>query len=319
MEVLIDNKDGKVYDMPVRSVTWKTERIGKAGELEAELVIEDPLKFPVNSGAVMRVQDGKQRIFYGYVVSVKMGRDDIVTVKALDQLRYLMYNDSFVIKAMTASKAIESILKKAGLKIGFLADTIVKVSGIVEDDKKAFDVVSQYLDSTLIASNKSFLIYDNFGEVILRDIKNMKLPSDEFYIGEESLMYDFEYEKKIDSDTYNKIKLVHDNEKTSKREVYIAQDSKTIAQWGLMQKFRKVDKNMKPDQIKELANNLLKLHNREEESLDISALGEWRVRAGRFIFFRLDKFGIKKYFLIDECEHDWNEGVHTMKLKVKVI
>ena len=319
MEVLIDNKDGKVYEMPVRSVTWKTERIGKASEFEAEFIIEDPLEYPVKNGAVLRAIDGKQKIFYGYVVSAKMGKDDIVTVKALDQLRYLMYNDTFVIKSMTATKAIESILNKAGLKIGFLADTKLKLPGVVEDDKKAFDVVFQYLDSTLIATHKSFFIYDNFGEVILRDIANMKLPSDEFYIGEESLMYDYEYEKSIDGDTYNRIKLVQDDKKKSKREVYIAEDGKNIAQWGLMQKFRKVEENMKPAQIKELASNLLKLHNREEESLEISSLGEWRVRAGRFIFFKIDKFGVSKYFLIDECEHNWVEGVHTMRLKVKVI
>lgn len=319
MEVLIDNRNGKVYEMPVRSVSWKTERIGKSGEFEAELIIENSLEFPIANGAIVRCTDGPRNIFYGYVFKVGEGLNSVVTVKAHDQLRYLMYNDTFVIPAMTATKAIEKIIKSANLNIGFLADTRYTVPGIVEDDKKAFDVVMKYLDSTLIATNRNFIIYDNFGELILRDIVNMKLPSDEFYIGEESLLYDFQYEKSIDDETFNRVKLVHDNEETGKREVYIAQDSGNIAKWGRLQKFKKVDANMKAAQIQDLANKMIQLHNREIESLDLSCLGEWRVRAGRFIYFHIEKLGISQYFMVDECKHEWVEGVHTMVLKVKVV
>lgn len=319
MEVLIDNRDGKVYEMPVRSVTWKTERIGKASELETELIIEDPLKYSIKSGAIVRVMDGKEKVFYGYVFKVGKGKNDTVKVTAFDQLRYLMYNDTFVIKKMTATAAITKILKDFGLKIGKLANTGTILPGIVEDDKKAFDVVVQYLDSNLVASNKNYVIFDNFGAIDLAKIDDLKIPPEDFYIGENSLLYDYEYEASIDGDTFNRIKLVHDNEKTSKREVYIAQDSGNIAKWGKLQKFRKVDKNMKPAQIKELANNLLALHNREEETLELSCLGDWRVRAGRFLYFRIDKFGLNRYYLVDECSHEWTEGVHTMSLKVKVI
>ena len=39
---------------------------------------------------------------------------------------------------------------------------------------------------------------------------------------------DFKYKSTIDSDVYNKIKLTYDNQKSGKREVYIAKDSKNI-------------------------------------------------------------------------------------------
>lgn len=321
MEVLVDNRNGEVYEMPLRSVTWKTERRGKAGEFEAELIIEDPLKFPIVNGAVVRAMDGKQKIFYGYAFKAGQGRDSIVTVTAYDQLRYLMFNDTFVIGAMTADKAIRAVVKKASpnMKIGSLADTGYKVPGVVEDDKKAFDVVSKYLDSTLIATNRNYVLYDNFGALELKNIDDMKLPGEEFYIGEDSLLYDYSYEKSIDDETYNRVKLVHDNEKTGKREVYIAQDSGNIAKWGSLQKFRKVDANMTAAQIQDLSDKMIQLHNREIESLDLQCLGDWRVRAGRFIYFYIKKLGINKYFMVDECSHSWSEGVHTMDLKVKVV
>lgn len=319
MEVLIDNRDGTVWDMPASSVEWKTERIGKAGSLDVKLIIEEPLKFPVNNGAIIRVMDGKQKVFYGYVFENGSNRDDEVSVKAFDQMRYMMSNDTFVFKATTATAAIKKIATDLGLKVGTFEDTGYMVPGIVEDDKKALDVAMKFLDSSLIATNRNFVLFDDFGSLALKNINNMKIAADDFYIGEDSLLFDFDYTRSIDKETYNRVKLVHDDEKKSKREVYIIQDSASIAKFGLLQEFRKVDENMKPAQIKTLAANMLKLRNRETKTLDLDCLGDWRVRAGSFVYVYIEKIGVSEYFLVDECSHKWVGGVHTMSLKVKVI
>lgn len=319
MEVLIDNRNGTVWDMPVSSVEWKTARIGKVGTLNANIVLTEPLKHPVNSGDIIRVMDEKEKVFYGYVFEVSVKREGAVSIKAYDQLKYLMYNDTFVFPSTTATAAIKKIASDAKLKIGKLEDTGYKVPGIVEDDKKALDVVTKFLDSTLIATNRNFVLFDNFGSLDLRNINNMKIPADDFYIGEESLLFDFSYKKSIDEDTYNRVKLVHDNKKTGKREVYIAQDSANIAKWGRLQEFQKVDENMTAPQIVDLLNRMIKLRNRETKSLSVDCLGNWKVRAGSFILIYIEKLGIKEYFLVNECSHKWNAGIHTMSLELKVI
>ncbi|WP_432199561.1 XkdQ/YqbQ family protein [Anoxybacillus gonensis] len=319
MEVLIDNRDGTIWEMPVSNVQWKTSRIGKAGTLDAKLVIEDPLKFPVNSGAIIRVTDGSYKIFYGYVFETGFNASSDFSVKAYDQLRYLMYNDTFVFSSTTATAGIKKIASDAGLKIGTFEETGYKVPAMVEDNKKALDVVAKFLDSTLIATNRNYVLFDNFGKLELRNINNMAIQADDFYIGEESLLFDFEYKKSIDEETYNRIKIVQDNKKTGKREVYIAQDSKNIAKWGRLQEFRKVDEKMSAAQIKDLLDKLIKLRNRETKSLKLNCLGHWKVRAGCFVFVYIEKIGIKQYFLVDECTHNWEGGVHTMQLDLKVI
>lgn len=319
MEVLIDNRDGSIWDMPVSSVQWKTSRIGKAGTLDVKLVIEQPTKFPVNSGAIIRVTDGSHKIFYGYVFETGFNASSEFNVKAYDQLRYLMYNDTFVFSSTTATAGIKKIATDAGLKIGTFEETGYKVPAMVEDNKKALDVVAKFLDSTLIATNRNYVLFDNFGKLELRNINNMAISADDFYIGEESLLFDFEYKKTIDVETYNRIKLVQDNKKTGKREVYIAQDSKNIAKWGRLQEFRKVDEKMTAAQIKDLLDKLIKLRNRETKSLKLNCLGHWKVRAGCFVFVYIEKIGIKQYFLVDECTHNWEGGVHTMTLDLKVI
>lgn len=319
MEVLIDNRNKIVWDMPVTSVEWKTGRIGKVGTLTVDLVISTPLKHPINSGDIIRVMDGKAKVFYGYVFEVGYTKDGVVSVKAYDQLKYLMYNDTFVFPSTTATAAIKKIATDAKLTIGKFEDTAYKVPGIVEDDKKALDVVTKFLDSTLIATNRNFVLFDNFGSLDLRNINNMKIAADDFYIGESSLLFDFSYKKSIDDETYNRVKLVHDNKKTGKREVYIAQDSANIAKWGRMQEFKKVDENMKPAQIVDMLNRMIKFRNRETKSLSLDCLGQWKVRAGSFVLIYIEKLGIKEYFLVNECTHKWDGGVHTMSLELKVL
>lgn len=319
MEVLVDNRNGTVWDMPVRSVDWKTGRIGKVGTLEAEIANDKPLEYKINSGDVIRVMDGSDKVFYGYVFEVGVNKNEKVSIKAYDQLKYLMFNDTFVFSSTTASSAIRKIATDVNLKIGKFEDTGYKIPALVEDDKKALDVVAKCLDSTLIATNRNYVLFDNFGALDLRNINNMKISADDFYIGEESLLFDFDYKKSIDDETYNRIKLVHDNKDTGKREVYIAQDSANISKWGRLQYFKKVDEKMNAAQIKDLLYRLIKLRNHETKKLKLECLGNWKVRAGSFVMIYIEKLGIKEYFLVDECTHKWNEGIHTMSLEVKVV
>lgn len=132
-------------------------------------------------------------------------------------------------------------------------------------------------------------------------------------------MFGFEYKKSIDSDTYNKIKLVKDDKEASKRKVFIAQDSKNIAKWGQLQYFKKVDENMTDAQIKDLLNRLLLVKNKESKELTIKCLGNWSVKAGNMIHILIEKIGLNTIMLVEECSHEWTETVHTMNLKLKVV
>lgn len=227
--------------------------------------------------------------------------------------------DTYVMPASTATTAIRNICKQLDLKIGTFEDTGYIVPGIVEDDKQAFDVVTKFLNSTLIATNRNYVLFDNFGTLELRNINNLAIPADEFYIGDDSLLFELDYKSSIDKETYNRIKFVRDNKDSGKRETFIAQDSANIAKWGLLQQYRKLDENMTNAQVKDLVERSIKVHNRETKTLELSSLGDFRVRAGRMIYLYIEVLGIAEYFMVDECSHKWDEGVHTMDLKVKVL
>lgn len=321
LEVLIDNKNGNVWDISeiAQSVSWKTSRIGKASTLDVTLIrrgIYQDKSFAINNGDIIRVRKDSANIFYGFVFDIGSGKDEEVRVKAYDQLRYLMANDTYVFKNVTATQVIRQIAGDFGLKTGQLADTGYKIPAMVEDGKKLLDIICKALDLTLINSGKNFIFFDDFGQLALRNVTEWKV---DFVIGDESLLYDYDYKRSIDDETYNRIKLVQDNKKTKKRDVYIAQDSTNIGQWGRLQFYDKVDENMNQAQINVLLKQLLELKNRERKSLRLQSLGDPRVRAGCYIPVIIEKIGVNQYFLVDECQHKFDGDDHTMTIDLKVI
>ncbi len=318
MEVLVDNRDGKIYEVPVTSISWKTEKVGTASVLDVAMLSPTPLKDKIVSGAIVRVMDGQNKIFYGYVFKTSFGKNSEFKITAYDQLKYFMYNDTFVIKSMPAEAAIAQICNQLKRKLSVVTPTGFKAPQMSEDDKKALDVIHKYIDSTIVATNQSFVFMDDFGTLGLHNIKDLVIDPTKFYIGEESLLYDFEYTVSIE-DSYNRIKLVIDDKKTAKRRSFVAKDSNNIERWGQLQFFKKVDENMTPAQVESLLDALLAVHNREKKSLSLKCLGDWRVRAGKMVFIFIEKLGLKQLFLVEACTHDWSANVHTMSLELKVV
>lgn len=95
----------------------------------------------------------------------------------------------------------------------------------------------------------------------------------DYIIGEKSLMTNYSYNTSIDSQTCNSIKLVRPNKETGKSDVFIRKDSDTIARWGLLQLYQKVDEAATDAQVKEQAKVSLEYYNRVLQQLKFTSLG----------------------------------------------
>ncbi len=317
VEVLIDNRDGQLLELPVERFAWKTERKGAAGELNIDFLLKPGTTATVKEGAVIRVKVGQAKVFYGFVFRVSGNLTSKISVKAFDQLRYLKNKDTFVLKEMKASEAITIIAKRMGCNIGSIEDTVHLQPARVEDETEAFDIILDYISISLTTQMRDYILYDDFGKLTLRGMNKMAIPITEFYIGDESLLTEAEWERSIE-DAVNRVKLVQDNKETGKREVYISQDSGNIAKWGLLQEFQKVDEKMKPPEIKETAEAIMRVKNRVSQTLKLSALGYWGVRAGRLTPVYIEQLGFKHHLMVESCTHTWERGVHKMDLEMKV-
>lgn len=315
LEIMTDDKKGNVFDVSdlITEATWKTSRIGKPGSFE--FTILQASNYMINNGDIVRAKVDGKPLFYGYVFAVGRSQEGIIKVKAYDQIRYLSASDTYVIKNMTAAELVKKIAGDFGLKCGNIVDTKYKIPAMVEDNQKLIDITCKAFDYTTINTGSIYNFYDDFGYLTVKNIKDMKL---DIIIGDDSLMTDFSFEKSIDDDTYNRIKLVQDNKKTKKRDVYIAQDSANIAKWGRLQYYQKVDENQNAAQIKQLLDQLAKLKNRETKSLKLEALGDPSVRAGCYVPILIEELSINQLYLIDECSHKFSGDDHTISLELKV-
>lgn len=319
LEIVIDNRDGNVWDVSgiVSEVTLRTARIGRASTLDFTLLtggFYEDSGFTFNPGDVVRVRDDGRGLFLGYIFTFDGGLDEEVRISAYDQLRYLLAHDTFAFTNKTATEIIRQIAGKFELRLGELADTQYKIPTMLEDNQSLLDIITKALTLTFHTAGWDYVFYDNFGALTLTEISQMKL---DLAIGDVSLVYDYRRKRSIENSA-NQVKLVQDNEDTGRRDVYVYKDSENIAKWGLLQYYEVVDGQMNPAQIKERLEALTAIKNRVLDTFSVEAIGDSRVRAGSYVWIKIDAIGVNAYYMVDECTHRWEgDGDHTMLLTLK--
>lgn len=322
IELLIGDRHGSVYDVSelITEVTWKTKRKGKPSSLDFEMLKDD--KFTFENGSTVSLRVDGNNVFYGYVFEYSLDKGMSIKVTAYDQIRYLLYNDTYVFTNKKSSEIITEISNALQLKLGTIEDTGHVIPNLVEEDKKLLDIIYSSLEKTLLSTKQTFTFYDDFGDLCLRNINNMK---QEVVISDDSNLGNYDWKTSIDGDTYNVIKLVKDNKEEKKRQVYIARDKKNIEKWGRLQYYKKIDEKMSDDQIKTLLDGTLKLKNREEKTLKLkdvigtSIQGDVKLRAGSGVWVEIKEKNIKQFYLIEEATHKFSNNSLVMDFDLKVV
>lgn len=310
-ELLIQH-GSKVYQpIVIGEIQWQTERKGKAGSLTFKVVKDSTINF--TEGDAVRLKADGKNVFYGFVFQKKRDKEGIITVTAYDQLRYLKNKDTYVYSNKTASEVVQMLAKDFNLQCGTLEDTKFKIESRVEDNQTLFDIIQNALDLTLQNKKEMYVLYDDFGKLTLKNIGNMKVG----ILIDEDTGENFDYSSSIDGETYNKIKLVYENEESGKREIYIAQDSSHINQWGVLQYFETIDEKTNG---KAKADALLSLYNQKTRKLTIKgAFGDVRVKAGTLVAVSLNLGDIvaNSFLLVEQAKHSFSESVYTMDLTLR--
>lgn len=318
VELLISDTSGTKAYFPIveEGIEWTTERKSAPGKLIFRVLKDDIINF--TEGAAVRLKVDGEPVFFGFVFTKKRNKDQIITVTAYDQLRYLNNKDTYVYENKTASQLIQMIAADFALNVGTIENTGFVIASRVEDNTSLFDIIGNALDLTLQNTKEMYVLYDDFGKLTLKALSSM-------YVGEPGayLMIDeetgenFEYSSSIDSATYDKIKLTYDNEKTGKREVYIAQDGEHINDWGILQYY---DTLSKGENGQAKADALLELYNKKTRTLRIiNAFGDIRVRAGSMVVINLDlgDMHLKNFMLVERVTHTFRLDEHFMTLTLR--
>lgn len=312
MEFLVE-VDKQIYEISelVKSVSYTDKLNDGCSKLEFSYV-DDELK--IQNGSIVRFKCDGTNVFYGVVFKHGQNKKKEVTVTAYDQLRYCKAKDTITIKDNTAANLVRKMCNYFGLKVGVLTNPAYALPTSIQEDKSWLDIIYSAIDDTLTNSGEWYILRDEFGGVAFRNLEELKL---DLILGDGKLCYDFDYEKSIDDDFYNQIKLVSGNEETGRTDVYMPYDSESIEKYGLLQYYEVLDKNYNPSQAKAKADILLSLYNQEMETLTLNCLGDTRIRAGNSFYSSIEDIEMNKRLIVRSVTHEFLP-VHTMTLEVVI-
>lgn len=293
-------------------IVWQTDRQGNPGSLKFRIPKENTGMF--EEGAHVALQMNGQGVFYGFVFEKKTtGRGNMVDVTAYDQLRYFKNKDTYVYEDKTAGELLKMLAEDFHMQAGEIEDTGYRIASRVEDNSTLLDIVQNALDMTLQNTRQMYVLFDDYGKLALKNISGM---ARNFLVMEQS-GEDYDYTSSIDSNTYNKVKLVYENDKTGTRDVYIAQDSGNMNKWGVLQHYDTIQKG---ENGAAKADALLALHNKPTRNLSFKKLfGDVNIRAGNLIVVKMDLGDVKleNLMLVEKCRHTFKESEHFMDISVR--
>lgn len=318
LELYLQNSNtGKIYDISdiAEQIEVYSSLGGEAGKLTC-LLQKDPnnLLQVANGSRVSFLVNGKG-FFFGYIFKIGTDADENYQITAYDQMRYLKNSDVYVTKNQTASDIFKKICKDKGLKYKIKVATKYKPDACLHDGKTLYAIIEKGMNLASLYDKKKYFIRDDFGTIVWSELGAEKT---NIQLGDSSYVNSYTYEKSIDQDVYNQVKLYRDNEKSGKRDVWIVKDSDNIKKWGLLQFLKKADESDNASKIKEQAKNYLKKYNAEVETLKMEADGIVDVVAGRGIKFVLAREKINKWMWVKSATHRFTKYSHTMELEVEI-
>ena len=304
------------YSEVLSNAEWETKRFDAPGKLTFEGQEHSGIALP--EGTAVTFKDNGTTVFCGYIFTASRDRYGKVSYTAYDQLRYLKANASYSWENVNLEQIILEIAADFSLKVGNLAATGYTFPSLVKENESCLDIIFDALSTVIYQTGKIFCFYDEAGTLVLREVKDLITTG---VIGDESMMTDYEYKRDIDSETYNRIKLVRPNQETGKTDVYLHEDTESIKTWGLLQYYDKVDKNQNEAQIDQLCEAYLKYYNRVLQTLTIDAMGITGIRAGMIIpvlIRDIQELSFNRVLLVERVSHKYDgSDYHTMTVEVK--
>lgn len=315
VELLIGNESGTQVYLPAvqEGIEWSTERKNTPGKLTFKVLKDDILDF--SEGSPVRVKVDGDNVFFGFVFKQRRSKENIITVTAYDQLRYLKNKDTKVYEGKTADQFVKMIAEDYILNVGILDNTGYVIPWRVEQDVSLFEMIANALDLTLTNTGEMYVLYDDFGKLTLKSLSSMYVgvPGAYLMIDEETGQ-NFDYTSSIDDGTYNKVVLKNSG---TEKDFKVAHDLENIARWGTL---TYTDTYQDGENGQAKAEVLLKLYNKKTRNLRITnALGDNRVRAGSMVVVNLDlgDIKVKNWMLVEKCKHIYKESEHWMDLTLR--
>ena len=324
MQLCVENNKNiwEISDM-CQDISWKDELNNGASALEFSYLYDGELM--IQNGDVVRLTNTSDTdgIFFGTVFKVSMSEDRKVQVKAYDQLRYGKAKDIIPLKG--GQDDISTVTQSMCKYLNLVPGTMPAVSYKVPSDKVKYqdtwlDVIYGLIGDTLVNTKTEakpegewYRLADVYGKVQLDSLADLQLP---LVLGVDSLAYGYSWEKSIDDEFYNIVKISWMDENSGRAQTTQAFDQESVNRYGNLLYYKhESDKSADVAKLQEKAKLLLKLYNHETETIKLSCLGDHSVRAGCSIFGSVEDIGLNRRVIVKSVTHKYLP-VHTMEVEV---
>lgn len=322
---LFHKQNGKYYIPAVLDgAKWELHRKGAPGKFTFKVVRDDVLQ--MDYGDIIDVTWNGVQFFHGFIFEKSRNKDQQWNVLAYDQMRYLLNKDTFSYIGKKASEVIKELAEDYELCTGDLIDTSFVIEKRREANATILDMCQNALDLTMIHTNKLYVMYDDCGKLVLKDIEAMQ---SNLYIDADTAQ-DYSYTGTIDKGTYNLVKLDVDEGDDGHKTYYAPATaaeyakSETRKQWGVLQYYESI--NAKSQNPQDLAARYLEHFNRVGRTLTIKgAAGDLSIRGGSMLWININlgepgsgQDGSQaKQIIVDHVTHTFSNSEHTMDLDVR--
>lgn len=295
-------------EIPIHTMQWISENGEKASALSCSFPV---LFYQPTEGQKIELAVGGQGCFSGYIFSISATETEC-TVHAYDQLRYLMFKDSYVFSQKTLGEIVETIAKDMGLNLGTIGRGAYAMD-LVAEDKKLLDIIQKAIQLEREQTGIDWFFMDDLGEITLIQKDELIL---DIVLSENSLLEGYQYQHSINEDTFNRVKLARKSKKKGTRIVTIQQQEGSMDEWGTLQYYEKVDEKLTTAQVQAMARTILNQKARPTRNIILRGIGEPLCRAGYTISVQTD--AVTAICTIERAIHAWRNGAYRMELYASV-